>query len=344
MDPSSELSPDLPAGSLPPGSRVGRYRIVRLIDRGGMSSVFLAEHRALGTEHALKVLQRPSRQGRRRLVREGRVMARLRHPAIAAVTDLFELQGHPVLVMDYHPGGSLADHLEAEGRLSLEEAEAFTLSLCEGLALAHAAGVIHRDIKPANILLDRAGGALSPRLADFGIALAFADLSERFTPLGVAMGTPGYCAPEQIVSARDVDARADLFSLGAVLYEAISGRRAYRISELLEQSVARYTTDPRPPLGLVRPEVPARIHLAVEGALALDPDARIPDLETFLAVWTGARGWEPAREEGLRAPDAEALVARGAGAAADAQGPSGAPTEAPTQPSLPASQAPTQPE
>lgn len=296
--------PDLPAGSLPPGSRVGRYRIVRLIDRGGMSSVFLAEHRALGTEHALKVLQRPSRQGRRRLLREGRVMARLRHPAIAAVTDLFELQGHPVLVMDYHPAGTLAEHLEAEGRLPLALARTFTRSLVDGLALAHAAGVIHRDIKPGNILLDRSGGALSPRLADFGIALAFADLSERFTPLGVAMGTPGYCAPEQIVSARDVDARADIFSLGAVLYEAIGGRRAYRISELLEQSVARYTTDPRPPLGLVRPELPPGMHAAVEGALALDPARRIPDLATFLAVWEGERPWDPPAEEGLRAPAA----------------------------------------
>ncbi len=286
---------------LPAGTKVGRYRIARLLGRGGMSSVYLSEHRALGSEHALKVLNRPSKTGRRRLVREGKVMAQLRHPHLVPVTDIFELQGHPVLVMDYYPAGTLSERLR-RGRLSLDEVDEVALALASALHEAHAKNVIHRDIKPSNILLEPRDGRLHPRLADFGIALAYHDQSgEQLTPAGMSMGTPGYCAPEQFVDAHQVDASADVFALGTVLYEAITGRRAYRIGELIEQAVdISYDKDPRPELLLFRPDAEPRMHIAVEGALALATGDRIPDARTFLDVWRGERSWTlpPKREQG----------------------------------------------
>jgi eukaryotic-like serine/threonine-protein kinase len=206
----------------------GKYRIVRRIGVGGMGSVYEAKHAGLGTPVAIKVLLQqlakvPTVADRFR--REAQVSATLKSPHVIQVTDVDQLpDGRPYLVMELLEGVSLQEHLEKTKSLSREEAVDLGLQILLGLECAHAVGVVHRDLKPGNVFLDTRGVGRIAKLLDFGVAKVKATPEfQALTRPGMVMGTPEYMAPEQAFSADQADARSDLFSVGVMLYEMLSG-------------------------------------------------------------------------------------------------------------------------
>ncbi len=262
----------------------GRYAIEALLGEGGMAVVYRAKHLKLGTFHALKVLKLPHQAIQDRLVTEGRVQAQLRHPNIVAVNDIVEVNGAPCLVMEYIDGSSL-DELLVDQRLPIEAADALSRGIIEGVAEAHRQDLIHRDLKPANIMLAVRDRKLIPKITDFGLAKLLAQ-GETGTRSGITMGTPAYMPPEQIRDAKNVDVRADVFATGAILYEIVTGRRAYEGADTLEVFNKICSGDRIPILELV-PDLPRRMQRAIDGALRIEVDERIPDCATLLQVWTG---------------------------------------------------------
>jgi serine/threonine-protein kinase len=206
----------------------GKYRIVRRIGVGGMGSVYEALHAGLGTPVAIKVLLRqlanvPTVADRFR--REAQVSATLKSPHVTQVTDVDQLpDGRPYLVMELLVGRSLQEWLEQNKTLSREEAVDIGLQILLGLECAHALGVVHRDLKPGNVFLDEQGVGRVAKLLDFGIAKVRASPEfQSLTRPGMVMGTPEYMAPEQAFSADQADARSDIYSVGVMLYEMLSG-------------------------------------------------------------------------------------------------------------------------
>ncbi len=273
---------------LAPGAVVERYTVEQRLGSGGMAVVWLVRHNQLGTLHAMKVLSVPTASVRKRLRDEGRLQGALRHPNVVAVTDLVDVGGCPALVMEYVAGPSLADLL-ADQRLTVAQADDLGRGLLLGLEAAHRRGLVHRDVKPGNVLLSVESGSPVPKIADFGLAKVLGgDPSgdPGLTRTGSTLGTPAYMAPEQVRDARSVDARADLFSVGAVLYELLTGARAFRGEDTLEllQNVAaaRFV-----PVRELAPKAPERMAAAIEAALVADPERRVQDCSALLALWTG---------------------------------------------------------
>jgi predicted ATPase/class 3 adenylate cyclase len=273
------------------GAIVDRYVVRGRLGEGGAADVYSVEHRTLGTRHALKILQRPNKTLAARLLAEGRIQATLRHPNIVRVTDVIELAGGIGLVMDEITGPSLRVRL-GEGPLPMPEAMAIARGTIAGVAAAHAAGLVHRDIKPDNVLLDPQAAGVVPRVGDFGIARQQLDGggSEGDTPktrTGVAMGTPGYMAPEQYRDARTAGPTADVFSLGCVLYELVAGRRPFKQGDfiaLFQQAEAgRFI-----PLSVGAPTVPSALASVIEQALRPVATARQFDATALLEAWDAA--------------------------------------------------------
>ncbi|MCB9688598.1 MAG: protein kinase [Alphaproteobacteria bacterium] len=272
---------DLAAGTV-----VDRYTVQSVLGEGGMAVVYLCRHNQLGTMHALKVLTMSSRTIRERLVQEGRVQALLRHPNVVAVTDIIMLNGAPGLVMEYIEGPSL-DDLLGQGPLTYDQIDALAEGILQGVAHAHAQGMVHRDLKPANIMLALEGHTLVPKVTDFGLAkLVEGNDGRAATRTGSTMGTPHYMSPEQVSDSKNVDGRTDVFALGAVLYEMCCNTRAFNGADLLQifkaVAEARYT----PPREL-RSDLPDRMERAIVGALEPDRDKRIQSVNELLAVWKG---------------------------------------------------------
>jgi len=264
-----------------------QYEIIRPLGQGGMGSVYLARERALERFVAIKVL-RPElaegQQGRERFRREARVAAQLSHPGILPLHTFGEVGGMWYFVMGYVRGVSLAERLRIERRLPRVEAQRILAELADALDSAHRSGVIHRDIKPANILLDADTGRAM--LADFGIA-KIEDGGESLTATGMVVGTPSFMSPEQALGSHDVDARSDLYSLGAVGYTMLSGREPFATTET---TTTRRVTRMPPDLRTVAPEVPAALAAIVMRCLALDPAQRWPSanaLRDALALTDG---------------------------------------------------------
>ena len=250
----------------------GRYRIERELARGGMAIVYLGRDEELGRPVAVKVLAdnlAGDASIRERFVREARVAAGLAHPNIVTVFDTGEEDGRPFIVMEYVEGRTLANRLRDEGKLAWDEAVAVAAQVCAGLEHAHAAGLVHRDVKPGN-LLERSDGTI--KIADFGIARITE--GSALTEVGTILGTAAYLAPEQ-AAGRPVTAAADIYSLGAVLYEAIAGRPPYEAATLAEL-VARQQEQALRPLRELEPTVPARLDELVSRCLSNNPRARPP--------------------------------------------------------------------
>lgn len=214
-----------------PGERLGPYRLVRRLGRGGMGEVWLAEHEQIKSQVAIKlVLADPhDEDAAARFLREARATARIRHPGIVAVSDFGERSGGGAyLVMELLDGESLAERLQ-RGPLRLSLVLELGVQIAEALAAAHAADVIHRDLKPANVFLvpdAAAREAVRAKLLDFGVAKAIGASADELghTTTGAVVGTPVYMAPEQCTSSRGaVDHRADLYALGVLLYEMATG-------------------------------------------------------------------------------------------------------------------------
>lgn len=271
---------------LNPGALLGgRYIVEAELGRGGFATVYAARHAQLGSHHAVKVLHgEMDDEIRGRMLSEGKIQARLTHVNVVRVTDVVALDDGVALVMDRVEGVSLRALLD-HGRLSLSSALALAEGILAGVSAAHAAGLIHRDLKPDNVLIDADG---TPKISDFGLARAEdPNLRGAHTRQGVGMGTPGYMAPEAFTDVASVDARADIFALGAILYELLSGLRAFPPELSWVQLYKRAGSSDYLPLDQVAPELPGHLVYAVHAALSPSPEDRPVDVTALLALWRG---------------------------------------------------------
>ena len=259
------------------GSQVGGYEVLAKLGAGGVGRVYKVRHRITGRIEALKVLL-PTRsldeESRDRFLREARVQANLQHPNIASVLTAFESEDGLVLVMELVEGESLGEYLEHD-RLSLDEQLSFASQALSGLAYAHSRGVIHRDIKPENLLI---GPAKTLKITDFGLAKTVTDV--RLTATGTPMGSVYYLSPEQVTKGDAVDHRADIYSMGAVLYQLATGRRPFRGSQAYELMRAHLEEQPAPPAE-VDPSIPAAFSRAILKAMSKNPDDRFASADEF---------------------------------------------------------------
>jgi serine/threonine-protein kinase len=281
--------------ALEPGSVFGRYEIVRLIGEGGMGAVYEALHRELHKPFAIKILQRSISKDETqtaRFLREGRTASRIRHPHVVDVVDVSTLDGVVFMVMELLEGESLADCIAREGALGVARTAQIMLPVCSAVSAAHDEGIVHRDLKPENIFLSRQHrGAIVPKIVDFGISKV-TTLSQniRLTNTGAMLGTPLYMAPEQARGADAVDALADQYSLGMVLYECVTGRVPFESDSflaLIHEISKGITKRPR----AYRPDLPVAFENAILRATHVDPAARFPsvrDLGTALLEFTDA--------------------------------------------------------
>jgi DNA-binding SARP family transcriptional activator len=277
-----ETSPATPSGAVAQNP----YVLERELGRGAVATVYLARDRRFDRPVALKLL-RPdvaTPTDARRFRREIAILARLYHPHILQLYDSGVLAGDGpaglYFVMPYVSGESLRQRLRRESPLPLETAVDLATDLAEALAYAHGRGVVHRDLRPENVLLE-AGHAL---LADFGIAGVLESVGgERLSASGIVLGHPGYCSPEQARGSRAIDGRSDIYSLGCVLYEMLSGEPAFT-GATSAAIMARQMAGEVRPLRTVCPELPASLEEAVLRAMALQPENRYASAAEFGAA------------------------------------------------------------
>jgi TolB-like protein len=302
-----------------------RYAIEREIGVGGMATVYLANDLRHGRPVALKVV-RPELSGAggtARFLREIELVARLQHPHILPVFDSGTVDDGaggqtPWFVMPFVEGETLRARLARDKQLPVEDAISLAAEVGDALAYAHAHGVIHRDIKPENILMSGGHGVV----ADFGVAKAIESGAapsgggqEGLTQFGFAVGTPSYMAPEQATGRDQVDARADQYSLGCVLYEMLAGAAPFS-GGTAQSVVARNMTAPRPHVGKVRPDVSNALEDVVIRAMAIDPADRFPDMSAMTAALRQARASVRPRKKTMVVIAAAAIAAGAAGAVA----------------------------
>ena len=273
------VSQTLPTGSIANGApvrQVGRYQIIDLLGRGGMATVFKAHDPDIDRVIAIKFLHAAlceDEQYRTRFLREARAAGGLSHPNIVTVHDVGEIEGRPYMAMELLDGEPLNDLMEARQPLPLKEAMEITLQLARALDYAHARGIVHRDIKPANIVRLKDGHTI--KVTDFGIAhvagAGGADGGEQ-TRVGDVLGTPQYMSPEQTLGSA-VDGRSDLFSVGIVLYQMLTGQRPFESDSIVALAVKIAREEP-PALNKQRPDLPPTVRRIVERCLAKQPAKR----------------------------------------------------------------------
>lgn len=268
-----------------PMKETPHYRIVEKIGEGGMGVVYRALDTRLNREVAIKVLRiDPARklssakvkEIRARFYKEAQAAARLNHPNIVSIFQVSHSAGQPYIVMEYLKGKSLLERME-ETR-SQEEVVKTAIQICDALEYAHSQGVIHRDIKPDNIVITQDGRV---KITDFGIA-RIEDAEIALTRAGVLMGSPAYCAPEQLRDFSNVDGRADLFSLGVILYQWLTGRLPFEGNAAPEVITKILTQDPVPPRSL-NPDISPSLEALILRALAKEPEERIASAGEFKA-------------------------------------------------------------
>lgn len=258
------------------GSDLGPYRVVRTLGSGGMGTVLLAEDTRLGRKVALKTFSGPEAEtpvGRQQMMREARAAATLSHPHIAAVHDVLDIGGRVVIVFEYVEGETLSSRI-ARGPLSVREAIEIARQLADALDAAHARGIIHRDLKPSNVILTREGQA---KVLDFGIARSLnrdpATASHFGTTVpGALIGTPGYAAPEQWIG-QPVDGRSDLYALGVVLFEMLTGQRPFVGANAVNLASLVFQQD-APLASSVAADVLPDLDRLIASTLARDPAER----------------------------------------------------------------------
>ena len=278
-----------------------RYQVEREVGRGGMATVYLARDLRHGRSVALKVLhpELALSLGSERFLREIQIAARLQHPHIVPLYDSGQAGELLYYVMPFIEGESLRQHLEREGRLPLEEAVRIARAVASALDYAHRQKIVHRDIKPENVMLSEG----EPMVTDFGIAKAVsAAVAGSLTQTGTAVGTPTYMSPEQAAGEAELDARSDIYSLGAMLYEMIGGTAPF-IGPTVQSIIAKLFTDPVAPLREQRPDVPDWLDSAVIKALAKKPDARYATAAQFAQAltWPTGTGTPPELKAGSAA-------------------------------------------
>ncbi len=285
----------------------GKYIIDKELGEGGLAVVYKVRHATLDTPFAVKILKvtLPSLQDR--LITEGQLQAQLQHPNVVKVTDVIKVDGFPALVMEFIDGIALDDYLNEQAP-SAREAEDMFLQILDAVEEAHDRGIIHRDLKPANVMMQRTRSKMIPKVCDFGLGKDLA--KEGQTRTGQQMGTPAYMAPEQIRSTKDVDQRADIFSLGAILYELLTGHRAFRASNTLDLLNA-VASQPHPTPRLYIQDLEERYVQAIDGALTKNAQFRIPDCATLRRVLLGEEEWLVDRPSTSRDQDVDTLMSLG---------------------------------
>ena len=276
------------------GQYLGRYHVRRALGEGGMAAVYEAYDTRLERSIAIKVI-RPEKTSApdflARFEREAKALAQLSHPNIVKVLDSGEQNGMPYLVMEYIPGGTLKQRLA--GAMPAPQAARWLAPVARALEYAHAHGIVHRDVKPANILI---GEGDHPLLSDFGIArLLEASEGEALTAPGAGIGTPEYMAPEQGTGGK-VDGRADVYALGVVFYELVTGRRPYQADTPLAV-IYKHAHDPLPAPRQFAPGLPEAAERVLIKALAKRPEDRYPSMGDFAAALESLAAGQFARAE-----------------------------------------------
>ena len=256
--------------------RIGRYEVINRIGQGGMGSLYLARDPLLDRPLAIKVLSSDDPELRQRFAREARSAASLKHPNIVTLYDVGTDEGRPFIAMEYIDGETMGETIRRQAPLPLSRKLQLLIELCDGLGYAHRRGIIHRDIKPANLMIT-AEGVL--KILDFGIArVATSEVATGLTRTGMMVGTVHYMSPEQIEGTR-LDQRSDIFAVGLVSYELISGRKAYggATHEVLYKIMHRQPQ----PLDEISPGLDPDLYDGINKAISKSPDDRHQTLETF---------------------------------------------------------------
>jgi serine/threonine-protein kinase len=284
-------------GSYNPGDIfMGRYRIERVLGSGNMGLVVSATHIGLDQRVAIKFMlpgKAPTEQ-HQRFLREARACAKLKTQHVAKALDVGSTpEGAPYMVMEFLDGRDLAAELAARGPLPIAEAVEYVLQACEAVAEAHAAGIVHRDIKPANLFLTRgADGAPCVKVLDFGISKMGGGLA--LTSDMQALGSPLYMSPEQMDSAKDVDARADVWALGVTLYELVAGLTPFH-AERIEELCTRIYLKPPTPLSTYRTDAPRGFESVLVHCLEKDRGRRFSTVAALAAALVPYGGQDAAR-------------------------------------------------
>jgi tRNA A-37 threonylcarbamoyl transferase component Bud32 len=282
-----------------PGVMAGRYRLLGVLGRGAIAEVVRARDEQTGAEVALKILYPHLRDSAivvERFRREVEIVRRIAHPNVLAIHDVVETDGRLFLVMDFHPGGDLADQLARRGRLPPSEIVRLATQLCGALGAAHRAGVVHRDVKPSNVLWG-GGSELNIRLCDFGLARTVEHAG--LTVANAVLGTPEYMAPE-VVTEGQADPRSDIYSLGVVLFEAATGRLPF-YADSPYQLMRQHIDVEAPRARSLAADLPLALDDVIARALAKDPLDRFAtadDLARALTEGPRALTPSPATESG----------------------------------------------
>ncbi len=269
--------------------KIGRYEIKSELGRGGMATVYRGYDPRFQREVAVKVLPpellHSDPQFRMRFEREARIIAQLEHPSIVPVYDVGEENEQPYFVMRYMSGGSLSERIKA-GLHTVEEAVRILEQLAPGMDEAHAKGIVHRDLKPSNILFDSKG---VPYISDFGIAKITEAQAGAVTGSAI-IGTPAYMAPEQATGELTIDGRADIYALGIILFEMLTGKQPYSADTPMGVAV-KHITEPVPRILNVNPNLPAWTEMVISTAMAKDKNDRfataVEMIETLKAFMRG---------------------------------------------------------
>ena len=280
--------------------KIGRYEIKQEIGRGGMATVYEAYDPRFERTVALKMLPREfmhEAEFRARFTREARTIATLEHPAIVPVYDFGEEGGQPFLVMRLMTGGSLSDRL-AEGPIPIDEAAVILKRLGSALDRAHKMGIIHRDLKPSNVLFDQYGDAF---LADFGI-VHVSSSTNALTASGSLVGTPTYMSPEQVYGDKQLDGRSDIYALGVILFQMLTGHTPYD-ADTPARMMMKHVMDPVPQILSLRPDLPPACNEIINKAMAKERDERFSSATDLSSALTAVT------EKGLEKPAMEKLEA-----------------------------------
>lgn len=273
------------------GRRFGGWVVDAFLARGGMASVWLVRHERLGVEAVLKVPLSRDGEMLARARREGLIQSALLHPNIVRALDIVDADGRPGIVLERIEGGMALDGLLQHGPLPAANADRLFEGVLAGVEAAHHAGYIHRDLKPGNVLLSGEAGFYQPRLADFGLArLEHEPLNAKLTRAGYILGSASYMAPEQARDAGMVDAAADIWSLGCILYELWSGASAFP-GKTIEHILVNVCAARYAPLDAVAPSAPARVLVAVDACLRVSAAERPRTVNELREVWSGVRRW-----------------------------------------------------
>jgi eukaryotic-like serine/threonine-protein kinase len=266
---------ELPAGTL----LLERYRVLRKIGRGGFGVVYLVEDAAIADQLILKILHpqlSADETMAQRFVQELKLTRRITHKNVIRIHDFLDLGGAHAVSMEYFPGTDLGAMLEQSGPLPVARALPILVQICEGLAAAHAEGVIHRDIKPGNLLV---GDRDLTKILDFGLASTRDIAGSRLTKSGILIGSPEYMAPEQI-SGDKIDHRADLYSLGVVMYELFSGTKPF-VAETPVKVLFQHLEGAAEPLARRVSGLPGGLSNLVMAVMSKDPNGRPPSADAL---------------------------------------------------------------